>query len=91
MSILGDHSIICSTSVSLSVSFDSLWHVHEVTLPIPDLQPNLEHDVLLLVLRLWGVRCGLAPRLLECFDETDKYLINGPRQQTPEHVTLERS
>ena len=69
----------------------SPWNVYKVSLAVvlPDLEPDLEHYVLLLVLRLRGPGCGLALGLLERLGEADKDLVHGLWQETSEHVTLD--
>ena len=71
----------------------SPWHIDEVPLAVvlPDLQPDLEHDVLLLVLRLRGPAGSvtLAAGLLERLREADEDLVDGLGHVAAEHVALD--
>ena len=71
----------------------SPWHIDEVPLAVvlPDLQPDLEHDVLLLVLRLRGPAgpVTLAAGLLERLREADEDLVDGLGHVAAEHVALD--
>ena len=54
-------------------------HVDKVALAVilPDLKADLEHDMLLFVLRLRGPGRGLPLRLLERLGKADKDHVNG--------------
>ena len=71
----------------------SPWHIDEVPLAVvlPDLQPDLEHDVFLLVLRLRGPAgpVTLAAGLLERLREADEDLVDGLGHVAAEHVALD--
>ena len=69
----------------------SPWHVDKVPLAVilADLEPDLEHYVLLLVLGLRGPGRGLTLGLLERLGEANKDLVDGLGQETPEHVALD--